>query len=100
RLIGYPYKSTLIGSASVPEVFTADTKAFDCVTYVETVLALAHSENRSQFRDALKGIRYESGKVDWKRRNHYMTQWLRNNIRDEWVKPVPGLKSTVTKRRL
>ncbi|MBD5400647.1 DUF1460 domain-containing protein [bacterium] len=47
--------------------------AFDCTTFVETVLA-GGDENK------LTKIRYADGRVDWRMRNHFIeTDWLQNN---------------------
>jgi hypothetical protein len=51
-------------------------------------LALARASNVDDFVEWLRKIRYEQGRVQWDRRNHYMTQWLRNNIREGIVRPV------------
>jgi uncharacterized protein (DUF2164 family) len=61
------------------EVFTASLDSFDCVTYVESVLALAVSNTVSQFVQNLRLIRYRSGRVGWRTRNHYMSGWIRQN---------------------
>lgn len=88
-LLGSPYKSNpLIGSASQAEVFTAALEGFDCVTYIETSLALARARSVEDFVRCLRGIRYAQSRVRWERRNHYMTQWIRNNVRDRIVKPL------------
>src|SRR5262245_33002423 len=82
ELIGHPYQSNpLTRSPQSPEVFTAATDRFDCVTFLETVLALAHSSHSDNFAEELRRIRYASGEVAWPRRNHYMTDWIRENIR-------------------
>ena len=89
QFLGRPYiANSLIGSASTPEVFTFSLKAFDCVTYMETVLALADSRTPEEFEATLKKIRYDAGKIGWRRRNHYMTDWIRNNVRGGWVKRI------------
>ena len=81
QFLGLPYDThTLIGSADTPEVFTVSLKAFDCVTYMETVLALALANNADEFVQWLRKIRYENGRIQWKRRNHYMTEWIRSNV--------------------
>ena len=99
-LIGEPYQiNPLIGSADSAEIFTAAMNGFDCVTYIETVLALAQSSDAPRFADTLRRIRYADGRIDWLRRNHYMTEWIRNNIRSGSVQRVPGLKAGVEKRR-
>src|SRR5262249_9550581 len=61
---------------------------FDCVTYIETILALARASNVDEFVEWLRKIRYEQGRIEWKRRNHYMTQWIRNNAAEGVLKPV------------
>jgi len=46
HFLGVPYKpNPLIGSADAAEVFTASFDGFDCVTYIETVVALARASN-------------------------------------------------------
>jgi hypothetical protein len=87
--LGYPYKSNpLIGSADECEVFTASLDGFDCVTYIETVLALARAESVDDFGGWLRKLRYERGCAQWGRRNHYMTDWIRNNVREGIMSPV------------
>ena len=90
RFLGHPYKpNPLTGSADTAEVFTASLDGFDCVTYLETILALARASNVDDFVEWLRKIRYEQGRIQWERRNHYMTQWIRNNVREGIVRPVP-----------
>jgi hypothetical protein len=87
--LGCPYEpNPLIGSADTAEVFTASLDGFDCVTYIETVVALARARNADNFVEWLRKIRYERGRVQWERRNHYMTLWIKNNVRERIVKPV------------
>jgi hypothetical protein len=89
HFIGYSYKPTpLIGSADTAEVFTASLDGFDCVTYIETILALACASNVDDFIDWLRKIRYEQGRIEWERRNHYMALWIRNNVREGIIKRV------------
>src|SRR5215471_21356726 len=81
HFLGQPYQiNPLIGSAETPEIFVASLDKFDCVTYVETVLALSFASTPSQFTEWLRKIRYEGGRIAWKRRNHYMTGWVRGNV--------------------
>ena len=101
KLLGKPYQSNpLIGSAETPEVFTVSTDQFDCVTYIETVFALARSRDAARFVDVLRRIRYANGKVDWSFRNHYMTEWIRNNVRSGWIRRTTALPADVEKNRL
>ena len=101
EFIGRRYQQNpLIGSFDKAEVFTAALDGFDCVTYIETVLALARSFTAEQFAGNLRQIRYDGGRVEWKRRNHYMTSWIRSNIRAGLIARAPlGDVPIVTRRR-
>jgi cell wall-associated NlpC family hydrolase len=89
HFLGRPYQSDpLIGSADTAEVFTASLVGFDCVTYIETVVALARASNVDDYANWLRKIRYEQGHIQWDRRNHYMSLWIRNNVSNRVVKPV------------
>lgn len=100
-LLGCRYEANgLVGSADDPEVFVAPLETFDCVTYVETVLALARSRDPEGFARELRRIRYEGGEVAWERRNHYMTGWVRKNARAGVVKGVPAGALAAPKEKL
>jgi hypothetical protein len=89
HFLGHSYEpNPLIGSADTSEVFTASLDGFDCVTYIETILALARASNVDDFIERLRKIRYEQGRIQWERRNHYMTLWIRNNVREGIIRPV------------
>jgi len=89
HFLGHPYKANpLIGSVDAAEVFTASLDGFDCVTYIETVMALARASNVEDFTEWLRKIRYDRGRIQWQRRNHYMTLWIRNNVREGILRPV------------
>ena len=89
HFLGHSYKpNPLIGSADTAEVFTASLDGFDCVTYIETIVALARASNVDDFTEWLRKIRYEQGRIQWERRNHYMTLWIRNNVREGIIRPV------------
>jgi N-acetylmuramoyl-L-alanine amidase-like len=100
EFVGLPYSSTLIGSAEQPEIFVASLDRFDCVTYVETVLALARASNPSQFAEFLRHLRYDRGCVAWEKRNHYMTQWISNNRRDGTIRQISVHVPRKTKTRV
>lgn len=100
--LGRPYTiNPLIGSAEKPEVFTTSINGFDCVTFVETVLALARASTAGEFTEWLRKIRYEGGRVQWERRNHYMTGWIRSNRKAGLLlRWTPRDAVTVTKERM
>ncbi len=65
------------------------TDIFDCVTYVNTVLALAESDNLQQFQYAYKEINYIDGRPDFTTRNHFMEiDWNINNARKGYVQDI------------
>lgn len=100
-LLGRPWEANgLVGSADVREVFTVSLERFDCVTYVETVLALSRAARVDDFVECLRRIRYEGGTVEWARRNHYMTGWIRSNVASGVVRPILREFSTTRKKRL
>jgi hypothetical protein len=80
KLLGRPYRDAPLDSRGALEALRINLEAFDCVTFIEAVLALSLSSNTSRFLDMLRGIRYQDGIVGWASRNHYMTDWVRNNI--------------------
>ena len=102
HFLGHRYKANpLIGSSDTPEVFTASLDGFDCVTYVETILALARASNADDFTQWLQRIRYENGRIEWRRRNHYMSVWIRNNTKAGVVRLVSmPAQVTVTRSRV
>jgi len=100
QFLGKTYKTyPLIGSVDTPEVFTASLNGFDCVTYIETILALSRSSTVADFVEWLRKIRYEHGRIQWDRRNHYMTAWIRNNQREGVIRAVRNGARAVTKER-
>ena len=94
HFLGYSYRSNpLIGAADTDEVFTAALDGFDCVTYIETILALARASKVADFTESLRTIRYQQGRIEWSSRNHYMTLWIRNNLSEGLIGPfsTPGV---------
>jgi hypothetical protein len=104
RFVGRPYAERPLdpGAASRPaetEALRIRFDAFDCVTYIETVLALAFSRSAQEFVEKLRLIRYESGVVEWRRRNHYMVDWCRNNIAAGFISDATSGPLSVGKER-
>ncbi|MEQ1502001.1 MAG: N-acetylmuramoyl-L-alanine amidase-like domain-containing protein [Myxococcota bacterium] len=87
--LGRPYLSfPLIGGPDTPEQLVGRLDAFDCVTFAETVLALGWSRVADDYPRILAAIRYRAGSVRWMDRNHYMTVWIRRNVRAGFVARV------------
>ncbi|MDR2098572.1 MAG: DUF1460 domain-containing protein [Rickettsiales bacterium] len=85
RFLGAPYIEDPLGegegAALDPDpLWRFD--AFDCLTYVETVLALANSDSEEGFEKAMREIRYKGGEVSFLSRNHFTSiDWIPNNAR-------------------
>ncbi len=88
-LLGTPYVHSPLGEGSGPDPdprFRLD--AFDCVTLVETALALGSARSVAEARLLLDDIRYD-GPPDFRHRNHYVeAQWLPANARKGWIEDV------------
>lgn len=98
--LGHPYRECpLGGSPDEVETLTASTAGFDCVTYVESVLALASADSVEEFVDNLRLIRYRDGVVGWATRNHYMTGWIRENERAGFVRNRTRGRGVVRRER-
>jgi hypothetical protein len=72
--VGKPYIRDPLGEGIAPDTDPLIRfDAFDCVTFVETVLADGDL-------DKLNAIRYKNGQIDFIKRNHFIElDWLRNN---------------------
>lgn len=96
--LGRPYvEGSLGGGPDLPEELRVSLEAFDCVTYIETVLALARTQTTDEFVDTVRRIRYKDGRIDWFHRNHYMVDWARNNEECGYVASVTVGPATVEK---
>ncbi len=63
--------------------------AFDCVTYVEQVMALSWYPSHRASSQKLQHIRYAHGKIAYAQRNHIMmAQWIPQNIRAGFVRDI------------
>lgn len=89
RFIGLPYleNSLNVGEAraDAPEPLVSRLDGFDCVTLVETSLAIARSVALGDptfptFRRELERLRYRGGaRSDYASRLHYFSEWISDN---------------------
>jgi hypothetical protein len=97
-LLGRSYvEGSLGGGPEAPEDFRVSLDAFDCVTFIETVLALALARTIDEFIDTIRRIRYEDGEIDWCRRNHYMSDWASKNGECGFIANITSGPYTVEK---
>ena len=90
--IGKPY---LLGALGEGEEGYYDqrplyrTDAFDCETYVDTVLALAFGADLPQFKQCINKVRYKNSHVSYVERNHFTDlDWNRNNQKHHFLKDI------------
>ncbi len=93
QLVGQPYVEGAL-DRTVEETLIVDLTGFDCVTFVENVLALAQAvEAGTPSYDAyianLEALRYRDGERNgYCSRLHYFTDWMRDNERRGAVRLV------------
>lgn len=91
--LGTPYREGTLETEG-PEALVVNLREFDCMTFAETVIALAYlmkSRERSfeHFRSLLKKIRYRAGRLQgYASRLHYFSDWVHDNQKKEVVKDV------------
>lgn len=84
NFVGAPYTPGTL--EQVPERLVVNLRTFDCVTFVESSLALAravkyHAQPTfATFRQELQRIRYRAGIMDeYPSRLHYFSEWIHDN---------------------
>jgi hypothetical protein len=92
KLLGTPYKLGVSGEGKL-DVYDQDPlwrlDAFDCTTYIETVMAAAAARDPHGFERALFSVRYERGRVSYVTRNHFPeADWIPNNERAGHVRDI------------
>ena len=100
RLLGHPYDANPLGGGpDSSETLTISLEGFDCVTYVETVLALAHARSVEEFVSSVRRMRYDRGIIDWFHRNHYMINWAEKNEKRGLIRNITDGPEAVRKSR-
>jgi hypothetical protein len=78
--LGVPYQAaTLRGDQTTEEVLVINLGAVDCFTFIDYVEAMRLSVSFAGFREALKRVRYRSGVVGFSERNHFFSDWVRQD---------------------
>jgi hypothetical protein len=88
-LVGAPYVTSPLGEGSGPDPdprFRLD--AFDCMTFVETAVALGSAGSLAEAERALDDVRY-AGAPSLAGRNHeVLSQWIPANVAKGWIADV------------
>lgn len=93
RLLGTPYQAGLLDK-SPEEKLIVSLQGFDCVLFVETVLAIARGIARqdysySTFTQEIESHRYYQGKINgYCSRLHYFSEWILDNQSRGTVKNI------------
>ena len=91
--LGNPYVAGTLDK-STKEKLVVNLREFDCVTYIETVIALADVAKTNEltfddFSERLLKIRYRNAELNgYDSRLHYTSDWVRNNVENGILKPV------------
>jgi Protein of unknown function (DUF1460) len=88
-LLGQPYLLGALGEGPAG-FYDQDPlyrfNAFDCETYVDTVMALALSNTLPSFKQHMNTIRYRHGRVDFFERNHFTSaDWVPHNRQKGYI---------------
>lgn len=87
-----PYELTALGdggSTRYDEAPLYRLDAFDCETFVTTVLALSIASNFREFKNCLLTLRYQEGKPDFLARNHFTAlDWNETNQKKGLIKDI------------
>jgi hypothetical protein len=88
-LLGVRYQLGPLGEGRGPDPdprFRLD--AFDCVTFIETAMALGAGRTEGEVRQALDDIRYGEV-VELADRDHeVLSQWIPRNLQKGWIRPI------------
>jgi len=80
QFLGVKYgEFTLTGNFERPEKFVVNLEYVDCFTFIDYVEAMRLSSSFLEFKENLKKVRYQAGKVAYGWRNHFFTDWVFNN---------------------
>jgi len=91
--LGAPYAASTLETKK-PEHLIVNLREYDCVTFVENVVALARllkSQQKSfkAFRSFLEKIRYRQGRLhSYPSRLHYFSDWIHDNHKKGVVRDV------------
>jgi hypothetical protein len=110
--LGAPYKLGPLGEGPDGE-FDRDPlirfDAFDCTTFIETVMALALDSDLDSATRTLQKIRYKDGQIGYATRNHFIeVDWVPNNVRPGYLRDITSdvagrnaikVRKTISKRR-
>jgi hypothetical protein len=87
--VGAPYLASPLGEGGGPDAdprFRLD--AFDCMTFVETAVALGSAATLEEAARALDDVRYARAPALADRNHEVLSQWIPSNVAKGWVADV------------
>ena len=108
RFVGTPYHNSPLGegeSGKIDRDPLFRLERVDCLTFIETVIALAHGPTLEGARRAMRLLRYRDGRISFATRHHFPTsQWLPQNERlgllRDVTREIAGRATVVVRQRL
>ena len=101
--VGTPYTPGTL-EADGPEALVVNLREFDCVTYLENMLAFARviragTPDFESFKRELQQMRYRDGRLaEYPSRLHYFSEWISNNAQRGIVENITQGLGGVTDR--
>ncbi|MEK7830437.1 MAG: N-acetylmuramoyl-L-alanine amidase-like domain-containing protein [Acidobacteriota bacterium] len=101
KLLGAAYlRRPLIGSPTEAEVLVTRMDGFDCITFLETLLAVARAKSHDEFLALLKKIRYRNGAVEYQQRLHYASEWANHLVQLGMLTDMTGGETVIEREKL
>ncbi|PNU19148.1 DUF1460 domain-containing protein [Geothermobacter hydrogeniphilus] len=77
HFLATPYvANSLVGGPRTAERLVINLAGFDCFTFLDTVEALRRASGPADFPVQLRQVRYRVGKVAYKNRRHFFSDWV------------------------
>ena len=87
-----PYKRYCLGEGPLGDFDQHPlyrTDKFDCETFVDMTLAVAHAQDIESFYKSILDIRYRDQTIDFTHRNHFTNvDWNQNNQKHRYIKDI------------
>lgn len=89
--LGIPYGAgTLESFDGQQEHLVIDFSSVDCFTFLDYVESLRMSSDFNSFMENLKNVRYKNGEIDFRKRNHFFTDWASAGHVTDVTKQIGG----------
>ncbi|MDR0972545.1 MAG: DUF1460 domain-containing protein [Prevotellaceae bacterium] len=99
QFVGTPYEAHTLEAGDTEELIYG-TDALDCMTFVETAMAMSMCKEQgddmseSEFARNLQKIRYRGGIIDgYTSRLHYATDWVDDNVKKGIIEDITAVNS-------